>query len=189
MNVSTLVVTQEEAAMKLQQYKSLADRRRVAEDDKLESLYQAVSKGARVLSLISAFQQTGLNDKGQPKLAIARSDWKDVRFESEQTWARHGGRFSLPNSRSKAQQISLPIGTFAGAKGNLTSPVPFVPADVRPKLKLYNYWTLFEVKEWKSYPVDPFLLRRISGMLFVVEAEWELTDLEAGLLSAMRTGN
>jgi hypothetical protein len=31
---------------------------------------------------------------------------------------------------------------------------------------------LFEVKECKAYPVSPFLVRRLSGMLFVIEAEW-----------------
>jgi hypothetical protein len=33
----------------------------------------------------------------------------------------------------------------------------------------------FEVKDWQDYPVDPFLMRRISGMLFIIEAEWELS--------------
>jgi len=47
---------------------------------------------------------------------------------------------------------------------------------------------LFEVKERKAYPVDPFLMRRISGMLFIIEAEWELSQLEAELLASMMQG-
>jgi hypothetical protein len=48
---------------------------------------------------------------------------------------------------------------------------------------------LFEVKECKAYPVDPFLMRRISGMLFIIEVEWELSPLEAELLTSMIQGN
>jgi hypothetical protein len=43
--------------------------------------------------------------------------------------------------------------------------------------------------EWEAYPVDPLLMRRISGMLFVIEAEWELYLLEALLLASMVQGN
>lgn len=68
----------------------------------------------------------------------------------------------------------------------LRSAVPHIPPSIRPEFALSNYHILFEVKEWAVYPVDPFLLRRISGMLFVVEAEWELTELEVMLLSSMQ---
>jgi hypothetical protein len=48
---------------------------------------------------------------------------------------------------------------------------------------------LFEVKDWETYPVDPFLMRRISGMLYVIEAEWEFSPVEAELLASMIQGN
>lgn len=105
----------------------------------------------------------------------------------------YGLRFSHQNHwRTLVRDITLPLNLppielFNGQ--SLTSPVPHIPPDCRPKFGLNNYHILFEVKEWKSYPVDPFLLRRISGMLFVVEAEWELTELEASLLESMQAGN
>jgi hypothetical protein len=67
--------------------------------------------------------------------------------------------------------------------------MPHIPPDVRPRFAPHNYHILFEVKERQAYPVDPFLIRRISGMLFIIEAEWELAQLEAELLALMIQGN
>jgi len=67
--------------------------------------------------------------------------------------------------------------------------VPYIPPDVRPRFAPINYHILFEVKKWEAYPVDPFLMRRISGMLFIIEGEWELSPLEAELLASMIQGN
>jgi hypothetical protein len=69
----------------------------------------------------------------------------------------------------------------------LKSAVPHIPANLRPKFKLNNYHILFEVQNWEEYPVDPFLLKRVVGNLFIVIAEWELTELEASLLGSMRS--
>jgi len=41
----------------------------------------------------------------------------------------------------------------------------------------------------RSFTVDPFLMRRISGMLFIIDAEWELSQPEAELLASMMQGN
>ena len=209
MNVNTLVITKEQAEAKLDQYKSIVEKRRVAEDDHLQSLYASISKGARVLNLAAAFKQTGLNEKHQPKLAIARADWPDVhcfRNPSLPGWRSTSltvgfGPKPRWNSEATAQNIVLPNGTFPDLAqiaspervwrrwDSLKSAVPHIPPECRPKFGLHNYHILFEVEEWQTYPVDPFLLRRISGMLFVVEAEWDLTPLEAELLASMRGGN
>jgi len=204
MKVSTLIVSAAEAQAKLDQYRSITGKRRVKEDDKLESLYAAISKGARVLNLAAAFKQTGLNEKGEPKLAIARADWRDVHFRPRaamgvqfSSWSHIDGAGGFSpraqwNHLATTQNIALPSGTFdnkALVGNRLESPVPHTPPSVRPRFGLHNYHVLFEVKEWKAYPLDPFLLRRISGMLFVVEAEWDLTPLEAELLASMRAGN
>lgn len=57
-------------------------------------------------------------------------------------------------------------------------------AGQRPSM-LSRYHILFEVERWQRYPVDPFLLRHIAGPFYTVEAEWELSALEASLLSAL----
>lgn len=192
MNVNTIIVSREFAEQKLQQYRSLVKRKRVAEDDKLQSLYASVAKGARVLNLAEAFKQTGLNELQQPKLAIARADWKTVFCR---TWSMPGPNYGIKfTDHNKwndfVRDIKIPLNLDAAQlfKRGLASPVPHIPPDVRPRFSLQNYHILFEVEKWEEYPVDPFLLRRISGYLFVVEAEWELTKLEASLLSSMTQG-
>jgi hypothetical protein len=65
------------------------------------------------------------------------------------------------------------------------APVPFMPPSVRPKRWLSTYHILFEVERWNTYPADPFLLKHITGWLFVVHAEWDLTELERQLLSGL----
>ncbi|HWQ34865.1 MAG TPA: hypothetical protein VNQ79_18625 [Blastocatellia bacterium] len=195
MNVSTLTISREEAGRKLDEYKSVLSKLRTDEDEKLQSLYAAVAKGARVLNLAGAFKEAGLNEQCQPRLAIARADWREVfchRNPPLPDW-RHTSSTAGFNDKARwnhqatARNLLLPDDTFvwpAATKWRrLSSPVPHIPPSVRPRFSLENY------HNWQEYPVDPFLLRRIDGMLFVVEAEWELTELEAALLASMRQGN
>lgn len=206
MNVATIFVDQSEAQRKIRQYRALNKKQMTSEDRRLLNLYKAVSRGARVVNIKAAFQSAGLNEKGQPKLAIARADWRTVYFHPKYTievsdrsvwssWNVPGvGAFTdtaEPNSQAYGKTICLPRGTFGGnlATRSIKSSVPHIPANIRPTINLSNFHILFEVQKWEEYPVDPFLLRRIDGYLFVVVAEWELTELEASLLGAMRTGN
>jgi hypothetical protein len=185
MNVNTLVVSAEEATRKLDQYRSINAKLRTREDEKLALLYAAVSRGARVLNLPAAFRQTGLNELGQPRLAIARADLQAVCFAPNAgpgRWSPDrvdgGGLFFKPpyNERATRTHVALPRGTFAQealTKKLLRSPVPHVPPAVRPtRAGLHNFHILFEVTRWDEYPVDPFLMRHIGGHLYVVEAEW-----------------
>lgn len=205
MNVPLIEITKTEALTKLEDYKALNQSQKTREDERLQSLYKAVANGARVVNVASAFKATGLNDKGQPKLAIARADWKFVHFHPNRSievginfFNPHYGlagagafndsdRF-VPNAYQKT--YSLPAHTFSDqlAMKKLRSRVPHIPPRLRPTIHLRNYHILFEVDNWEEYPVDPYLLRRIEGHLFVVVAEWDLTPLEASLLSSF-TGN
>jgi hypothetical protein len=196
MNVSTISVPHETAIQKINDIEALKKSQRTDEDDALLSVFKAVRKhNARVINIVDAFRQTGLNELGRPRLAISPSDWKDVIFES--TYDLRGGSFfrmqtNTPWRQSDAGRIQLPSDTFtlpAGRyqRGRLKSAVPHIPANLRPKFSLSNYHTLFEVQNWEEYPVDPFLLKRVVGNLFIVIAEWELTELEASLLGSMRS--
>lgn len=199
MDVQTILIAPEVAKAKLDEYRSVLASQRTEEDERLHSLYKAVARGARVIDITQAFQRTGLNALSQPRLAIARADKKQVWFRGRQ-WLASGERgivFDTSeetwfDSRRSRHYVVLPSDTFEPHKipdRPLRSAVPHMPPGVRPQFKLENYHILFEVEKWEEYPVDPFLLRRIDGYLYVVEAEWELTPLEASLLASMRGGN
>lgn len=202
MNVPLIEITKNEALTKLKDYKFLNKSQKTREDERLESLYKAVSKGARVVNVSAAFQYSGLNEKGQPRLAIARADWRTVFFHPRKTLTNGDGWLSPSwnvdgagvfsdsdrfNERAYSKIVSLPRNTFSDklATRVIGSRVPHIPPKIRPKFHLRNFYILFEVENWNEYPVDPYLLRRIEGNLFVVIAEWELTKLEASLLSQM----
>jgi hypothetical protein len=191
MNVSTISVPRETAIQKINDIEALRPKQRTDEDDALLSVFKAVRKhNARVINIVDAFRQTGLNELGQPKLAIAQADWKDVHCSNK---SHYRGYYSTAFSsrsvwRYVAGDIFLPKGTLSIKSSNgLKSAVPHIPANLRPKYSLSNYHILFEVQKWEEYPVDPFLLKRVVGNLFIVIAEWELTELEASLLGSMRT--
>jgi len=203
MNVRTIEVPAELARFKLDEYKALRENQRTTEDRLLERAYKAVAGGARVIDISEAFRSTGLNEQGQPRLAIARADGKFCCFRHDAEFQSHrilpsGYRpgFTINetwNSLAKRANILLPIGVFGAVPQNnrvgfVRTAVPHIPPSARPAYKLENYHILFEVKEWERYNVDPYLLKRISGYLFIVEAEWELTELEASLLGSMLEG-
>ena len=200
MNVPLINVSAYEALNKLEDYRWLNEKQKTREDERLMSLYKAVANGARVINVAAAFKFAGLNAKGQPRLAIARADLKLCWFHPRRGEGRYG--WNNPGSggfndcsqwrwNHTAKNFNLPRNTFDNEKlteSTLRTRVPHIPPHVRPTIHLRNFHILFEVEKWDEYPTDPYLLRRIDGNLFVVVAEWELTELEAALLSSM-TGN
>lgn len=70
--------------------------------------------------------------------------------------------------------------------------VPPIPFHLRPNGDASNYFILWEVEKWKeaylppSAPGDPFLLERIAHPIYVVVAQWDLTELEQRLLESFR---
>jgi hypothetical protein len=202
MNVQTISINGDEAIEKLRAIQRLRADRRVREDDAFKHLYAAVEKGARIVNIVQAFKQTGLSDRGHPRLAIARADFKEVHCHLNPYMNHEGYRYGsavfsprrIWNESATKQNIILPAGIYEREKiadgVALKSPVPYIPPDIRRKCSaaLQNYHVLFEVQKWDEYPVDPFLLRRAMGALFVVVGEWELTPLEASLLDGMMRG-
>jgi hypothetical protein len=199
MNVNTIAIKQDTAVQKIADIKALSKSQRTEDDDALLSLYTSVAKhGARVITLSAAFKQAGLNELRQPRIAIAQADWGKVFFKSPWTADHREARGEFWHRsmswrrQNAAGVIHVRAGSFDAIPTNhqISSLVPYVPANVRPKFNLRNYHILFEVEKWTvEMPVDPFLLKHIMGDTYAVIAEWELTELETQLLGGMRSGN
>jgi hypothetical protein len=108
MEITTIGITQDEAAEKLNAYTS-AQRKRLTELDRaLYSGYKAIAEGLPVIDINEAIKQAGVfEDQWTPKIAIARADaerlYFDRTFESSlltgrfQTWA---GSWSEPANQA-----------------------------------------------------------------------------------------
>jgi len=183
-NVSTIVVPPEVAEQKIGEYKTLLKTQRRVEDIEMRRMYKAALKGKPIIDVSAAWKSTGLKD-GYPRLALARAEWSECHFSKWQKEFRDSDRFL----RAREHRISIPGDSWDWSlcsSRDAKTPVPFMPPSVRPKLFLSTYHILFEVEKWTEYPADPFLLKHITGWLFVVEAEWELTELERQLLSGLK---
>lgn len=196
MNVTTITIHPDEAAAKLREYDALPDNRRTAGDATLLSAYRAAAEGQRLINVHAAFAQTGLNDVGEPRLAMARADWSICHLHPHHgignSYEPGGALFTATDwirPQLRVNCVAVPAFTFprdALRTARRWAPVPHIPPRLRPRTsRLPFFHVLFEVEAWQQYPVDPFLLQHIAGPFYVVVGEWELTALEASLLSSI----
>ncbi len=195
MDVKTISMSESEAGEKYQEYLEAVKTRKEGYLKDLKKVYHALKQGKKVIDIYEAFKNTGVNEEGDPKLAISMADKSEVFFFKEDGGA---GIFSKNKWRDEyVVDVRLPGDTFPRWKmrkdptfdrriirrEKITTKVPIVPAHLLPNGSLKNYYLLWEVDEWKeeSAPVavkDPFLLRRINANTFIVFAAWDLTEVE-----------
>lgn len=197
MNVATLEVTPQEAREKLRAYRARRHRDVEAEYAAIAKAYEAVEQGGKLVDVEAAIRAGGFDQRDRPKIALARADRKVVRFR----WnaGRHVASFCthddwnddrFPNLVHWINLGRAPI-VQAGFRVEAFARVPLVPADVRPAVgQLRDWHVLFEVDQWYDRhpdrpPRDPYLLKHVAGSLYIVLAEWDLTDLEIAVLSAV----
>ncbi len=213
MDVPVLEMNKEQAAEKAAEYKEMlaksypetaTGRRQHLLDLAAETGFRALAAGKRVINLQSAFSHAGLFTEGRfaglPKLAIARADAVKVnydwhlaapRFSSEFcSWGQHRGgliafKFVWQVMHNPAINYTFIRRPFE-RRNSYSAIVPSIPPAARPRYaRLHKYAILWEAN-WEFAPADPFLLRPLAGDLFTVEAEWDLTNLERGLLEHAR---
>lgn len=184
------------------------------EDRELMHAYHQLGMGHTVLSVNKAMQSAGVDSRGYPVLAITNAAARWVfffhnageRLDVDENWEHSVSAFVSDHSMnpewpSASCYRETKTGTFRFPRAyypiSLSAPlrarVPLVPPSVRPKASLDKYVILWEA-DWKTAPRDPYLLRRLTQDLFVVLAQWDLTEVERTVLEmatvgAYRTGN
>jgi hypothetical protein len=147
------------------------------EEDELRAAYREMALGNRVVCLPHVIRAAGFNDKGLPLLAVSRSNWE---------WCHYGSRSEAISFRpdrfndKKRIELVMQLPEGAGYK-SARALVPPVPPRFRPA-DLGNYYTLWEAEWLPEPPRDPLLLKQVSTTMFVVVAQWDLTDIERAVL-------
>jgi hypothetical protein len=157
----------------------------------LMRVYRAMAKGLRVLDIVEVMRAAGVDGEGRPRLAIVRANATHVHFRVVN---QGGGLFcsfpvrgkQRPRSVVKGDLIGITDNTFDGLHAwsfhtNPRAVVPTIPPEHRPKQELASYHILFE-PAWEDVPADPFLLKHLYGPLFVIIAQWDLSEVEQMVL-------
>lgn len=156
-------------------------------DHAIRRVYQLIAQGKMVIKALESIRRAGLDAEGLPKLAIARADVERCYL----TLAPYGSAtFSSIQWRAPlSARFEFPTGTFPQRTNwvGKQAIVPIIPVHLRPRKAIERYHILWEA-DWHAVPKDPLLLRRIDGDLWLVVAQWDLTEVERAAL-ATRVSN
>jgi len=204
MNVPTIEVTSEEARAKLKAYRSNLHKDAERMYSQCADVYEKIAAGAKIIDLAAAIDQAPRDQEHRPQLAIARADrkqvqvrilrhrWIDGRLMPMTAWYYSGD----PERRGwhwNSLMVEVPLSGKHPAKylSDGYARVPMVPADVRPATgNLRDWHILWDVEQWSDRPVidpprDPLLLRHLTGSLYQILAEWDLTEIERAVMRSV----
>ncbi|MFA5152731.1 MAG: hypothetical protein WC554_09245 [Clostridia bacterium] len=145
-----------------------------------------------MIDVDEAFKFSGLNGE-LPRLAIATYENSLKRNNTNVMMWRSGDMsFSSKDnigSDSYADYTAVTRGICPQRSRVLEASTitPLVPPELRQR-NTKDVFILFEVAQWeiKPFPVDPYLLRRISGSKFSILGSWDLTQHEIDTYQACR---
>lgn len=157
-------------------------------DEEIMRIYRAISKGKVVVAALAEIVKAGADERGLPKLAIARADTKTCFLRMGHDGA---ARMSSRDNnwwgrRAHSSDFDFDADTFARRRSAayFRSIVPLIPPDIRPRRGLANYHILFEAEWSREVPVDPILLRRLGKAdMWIVLGAWDLTPVERAVLA------
>jgi hypothetical protein len=188
MKVEALTQVDREQARELWQKYQTHRAYQSPHDAEIAAIYKRIAQGKTVIRALESIRAAGMNEKGLPKLAIARADTAlcyfhtrgrdEVQFSNDRWW-NHRPRVAL-----KSKTIPMAWPGVTSPPGTHEAQVPLVPVHMRPKRGLANYHILWEAEWTKRYPVDPYLLRRFGGDAWLVVAAWDLTDVERAVMGS-----
>lgn len=191
MNLDPLTMDRSAARMAFLEYRQAFREQAQALDGELMRGYQALAAGKQVIRLSSTIAAGGLDDRGLPRLAVARADEREVSVARTSAGAVTYDPLPWTRRVTRNRRFLLPAGTFSreaplpSAHDMWWADIPFIPPRFRPPHNLAGYTLLWEAT-WRlarrRVALDPALLKPIGGDLYAVLAVWDLTPLEAAVL-------
>lgn len=196
MNLTTVQVDPAEAEAKLAEYQGVLARDRMAEDEAIARAYRAAKRGMPLIRLSQAVTAGGFFAEGEPgagwpRIAVVRADAATCFVHWDSDWRNGGGHFVFGDAdhhRSRGAlvgqhtvRVHVADAPSRRSQWQVRTMVPVIPPNVRPRRpRIGRFHVLWEVEEWSpsTPPRDPALLRHVRGDLWVVQAMWDLTDLE-----------
>ncbi len=184
----------DEAEAKYKEYLAVVKTRKEKYLEDLKKVYFNLKQGKSVIDVFECMKKAGVNEIGEPRLAISIAGKDSIRFEKNNIGS---GTFYNGEDAGYVNDVQLPSGTFPEwktAEGTgwqsflrrkIKTGVPIVPAHLLPPGNLNQYHILWEVLDWEEdvpRKGDPFLLKRLSTNLFAVFAEWDVTKLEQSII-------
>lgn len=204
MELTTIKVSKEEAQAKIKAYYNRLRRRANLQYRQALDAYSKIPDGGELVDLGKVFLDVPLDEWWRPRVAVARADRKEVRVYRDTRWSRSAQATVYTNKVRFDTTIEWgtpwhrgdmvlhfdlrdePKGEFKAGKAL----VPLVPPEHRPGGHLRNYTLLWEVERWQEIKddpkasMDPYLLRQVFGDLYVIVAQWDLTEIEKAILEA-----
>lgn len=190
MDVTEITVSRAEAREKYLEYRKHRQFETPV-DAEIKRVYRAISQGSVVIKALESIVTAGVDEKGRPRLAIARADAKKCRCNR---WIRGtnipasvtftGGLHSRAANNEFTVQMSLPPEVLAMRwMPSIEAIVPIIPLPLRPTTPLDGFHILWEA-DWREVPKDPLLLKHLGkGDLWLVCAAWDLSEIERTALA------
>lgn len=202
MDVPTITMDRAEAARRCEHYRKALSRRADSEYETALIACEKLSTGTSLIDLDQVFAAAPVDEKGRPKLALARADRLQVRVTGTnyrgsgarsiefRTFSSRWWRGAPPNSVGLVHAFTLPDARNISTGYAL---VPMIPPEIHPgSAKLRRRFILWEVEQWADERIqmepdyDPLLLSHLVGSLYAIEAQWDLTELERAIMTGRR---
>lgn len=151
------------------------------DDVAIAAIYKRIAQGKLVVRALASITAAGINPAGQPKLAIARADEREIDCTIWNDTCRFEPRMGYTRSRDRNFQVPVP--GLRSTTPDCRAVVPLIPVHLRPRKAIEKYHVLWEA-DWNQYPVDPYLLRRFGEDAWLVVAAWDLTPVERAVMSS-----
>ncbi len=212
MNVDKIKMPIELAKQEWKKYNDLLKTRKEKYLEDMKKAMHQLKQGNELIDIYVVMEKTGVNKLQQPKLAIARADWKNVFFIKKDDgrgfyagikkswqlasdgdidmkpktfmhWARIQDNIKMSDNTTRKVDRRWEI-----ANETLKTKVPIIPSNLYPEGDLAGYYILWEVEQWQDVPPpkdDPILLKRITTNLFVILGYWDVTDLEQSIINGL----